>query len=114
MREIEIPMPSNPDFPAIARTIEEALVSNGLQITLKTTLGKYPGSTHWHIKNGKDKGILEITLWPSQTRAWFSIQSGRKADWIQPKIARLQRLLKTRIVSPNRGRPPRTRATPSR
>jgi hypothetical protein len=80
MKETEISLPSNPDFSEMTRIIEKTVVANELQITLKTTLGMYPGSTHWHIKNGKHKGILEITLWPERTRAWFSIQDGRRGD----------------------------------
>jgi hypothetical protein len=98
MQEIEIPMPRNPDFAQVSGIIEKTVVSSGLQITLKASLGKYPGCTHWHVKNGKDKGILEITIWPKQTRAWFSIQSGRKADWIRPKVTLLQRRLKHALL----------------
>jgi hypothetical protein len=91
MKEIQISMPRDADFSRVVGIIEETVISSGLQITLKATLGKYPGSTHWHIKNGKERGILEITLWPEQRRAWFSIQDGRKAGWIQPKITVLKR-----------------------
>ena len=94
MKETEISLPPNPDFSEVIRIIEEAAVANGLQITLKTALGKHPGSTHWHIKNGNHKGILEITLWPKRTRLWFSIQDGRKGDWIQRKVALLQQLFR--------------------
>ena len=94
MKEIEISLPQGADFARVSRIIEETIVANGLQITLKAALGKYPGSTHWHIKNGKHKGILEITLWPKHSRSWFSIQAGRKARWIQPKISLLQKQFK--------------------
>ena len=89
MKVIRISVPRDADFSRVIGIIEETVISSGLQITLKATLGKYPGSTHWHIKNGQEKGILEITLWPKQRRAWFSIQDSRQADWIRPKITLL-------------------------
>jgi hypothetical protein len=90
MKEIQISLPHDADFSRVIGIIDETVQASDLEIILKATLGKYPGSTHWHIKNGKEKGILEITLWPKQRRAWFSIQDGRKAGWIQPKIAVLK------------------------
>ena len=91
MQEIQIPLPRDTHISRVIGTIEETVVSSGLRVTLKATLGKYPGSIHWHVKNGNDKGVFEITLWPKQHRAWFSIQDGRKAGWIRPKIALLNR-----------------------
>ncbi|HTV40493.1 MAG TPA: hypothetical protein VMF08_07960 [Candidatus Sulfotelmatobacter sp.] len=91
MKEIRISLPRNPDFSRLCDIFEETIISSGLRITLKTTLGRYPGSTHWHVKSGNARGTLEITLWPKQGRAWFSIQNGRKAGWIQPKITTLKR-----------------------
>jgi hypothetical protein len=92
MKQIEIPLPRNADCLLISTIIEEICASCGLRVALKTTLGKFPGSTHWHIKNGNDKGTLEITLWPKQLRAWFSIQGGRDGTWIEEKIVLLQDL----------------------
>jgi hypothetical protein len=90
MKEIEIPLPRNTDCLLIGKTIEEICISNGLKVTLKTTLGRFSGSTHWHIKNGDNKGTMEITLWPAQRRAWFSIQDGRAGAWIEKSIVSLQ------------------------
>ena len=90
VREIDIPLPRNADCLLVSKTIEEICVSNGLRVTLKATLGKFSGSTHWHVKSGNDKGTLEITLWPAQHRAWFSIQDGRVGAWIEKKVALFQ------------------------
>jgi hypothetical protein len=64
--------------------IERLCQSHGLSITMKTTLSKCPGSIHWHLKKGRERGTLEITLWPSKSRLWFSMQDGRKGDWVMP------------------------------
>jgi hypothetical protein len=42
-------------------------------------------------------GTLEITVWPAQHRAWFSVQRGRRAAWIDGEIARLQSSIKTHL-----------------
>lgn len=60
--------------------IENLIKSEGLKVNLKGTLSKYPDSVHWHIKNDKHKGTLEITLW--KNHILLKVQEGRKADWI--------------------------------
>jgi hypothetical protein len=90
MKEIEIPLPRSADYLLVSKTIEEICISGGLRIVLKASLSKFPGSTHWHIKSGDDKGTLEITLWPAKHRLWFSIQDGRVGAWIEKKVGLLQ------------------------
>jgi hypothetical protein len=64
------------------KTIEALCRAAGLSITMKTTSAKFPGSIHWHLKKGRERGTLEVTLWPSQNRLWFSMQDGRSANWV--------------------------------
>jgi hypothetical protein len=71
--EIDLPPGSSPSETLIERCCAE----NNLQVTLKGTLSKYPGCVHWHLKQGKQHGTLEITWWPEQHRLWLSIQAGR-------------------------------------
>ena len=66
--------------------IDQALAQVGLNTTLRDGLKKFPGCIHWHAKNGGQPGTLEITLWPQQQRAWFTIQDGRAAGWIDAKL----------------------------
>jgi hypothetical protein len=49
---------------------------------------------------------LEITLWPAQTRAWFKVQSGRRAPWIDLMVPKLKESLET---SSARNRPTRSK-----
>jgi hypothetical protein len=90
MKEIEIPLPRNADCLLVSKTIEKICISSGLRVTLKASLSKFPGSTHWHIKRRDDKGTIEITLWPAKHRMWFSIQDGRVGAWIEEKIGFFQ------------------------
>lgn len=64
------------------KRIEALAQAAGLSITMKTTSAKFPGSIHWHLKKGREHGTLEITLWPSQNKLWFSMQDGRSAEWV--------------------------------
>jgi hypothetical protein len=86
VREIEIHLSSGIGVHEIESAIERAIADCDLRITLRTSLQKYPGCIHWHVKNGRMSGTLEITLWPEKRRAWFTIQDGRKAEWIEAEL----------------------------
>lgn len=62
--------------------IENFLQKEGLTLSFKGTLARYPRSIHWHWMKQGNTGTLELTFWPSQSRLWFHVQSGRRADWI--------------------------------
>jgi hypothetical protein len=76
--------------------IEKTCLEHELTLRLKSALSKYPNSVHWHFKNGKQRGTLEITFWKEERRLWFSVQSKRNASWI-PKMIRK---LKSELESP--------------
>jgi hypothetical protein len=97
MRNIEICLPPEVDCGALERIIDEAIAQSGLRTVLRGSLKKFPGCIHWHVKQGGQSGTLEITLWPQQHRAWFTIQSGRAAPWIEAEIDRLADLLQDRL-----------------
>jgi hypothetical protein len=79
---IEIPIPDNVDGSSIAAGIDLALVEAELEVTLRASLNKYPGCTHWHVRRPPQAGTLEITWWPREHRGWFSLRKGREADWM--------------------------------
>ncbi|HEX4142160.1 MAG TPA: hypothetical protein VHY91_01310 [Pirellulales bacterium] len=90
VRDVEIRLPPDADCCEIGRIIDQAIAQAGLTVTLRDELKRFPGCIHWHAKNGRQSGTLEITLWPQQHRAWFTIQDGRAADWIDAKMTLLQ------------------------
>lgn len=100
MRNIEIELPAEFDPRRIERAIEAAIAQLGLRITMRASLAKFPGCKHWHVKLGRETGTLEITLWPQARRAWFTIQSARRAPWIAERQNLLNQairhILKTR------------------
>ena len=89
MQEIEIPIPAGSDIALIESTIDHAILHAGLHVTLRSTLNKYRGCIHWHLKKGKKRGTLELTLLPKEERAWFSIHQNRKGDWIDETVSTL-------------------------
>jgi hypothetical protein len=93
MREIELPIPKQLRDSDTERAIDGAILSAGLRVALRGSLKKFPGCVHWHIKNGSLAGTLELTWLPSERRAWFSIQNGRKAKWIQAKLEQIAHVL---------------------
>ncbi|WP_407272674.1 hypothetical protein [Radiobacillus sp. PE A8.2] len=65
----------------ICDQIEEIIAEFQLTITQRTTLSTKKGSYHWHVKRGKQKGVLEITFWPAKGRLWLDIAENRRAPW---------------------------------
>jgi len=90
MLTVDVMIEPKVDFTQIEPVVEEVCRANQLQITLKTTLAGYPGSIHWHLKQGRKRGALELTVWPQQRRLWFKVQSGRTGVWIDEAIDRLK------------------------
>ena len=97
MREIEILLPANVTCEAVEQMIDESIAQSECETTLRGSLKKFPNCVHWHLKRPDSPGTLEITLWPQQHRAWFSIQSGRAAPWIEGAISQLVALLWRRL-----------------
>jgi hypothetical protein len=97
LRELEISLPSQPDGDAIVRSIDQAIVDTGLSVTLRGSLQKFPGCIHWHVKRGRGPGTLEITYWPEARRAWFTIQDGRRAEWIDGQLKLLADAIRRRV-----------------
>ncbi len=95
MNEIDIHLRELDDESATIARIDEAIEAHGLLATMKGSLKTYPGSTHWHCKRGRETGTLEITYWPTKRRAWFKVQNGRRADWIDQIVPRMKRSLET-------------------
>jgi hypothetical protein len=93
MVEIEVTMPREVDGAAVERTVEGCAARLGLQVTMKGTLGRYPGCIHWHFKRGRERGTLEVTWWPREQRLWLSVQAGRTGDWIDAVSADLKAAL---------------------
>jgi hypothetical protein len=90
MIEVELQIPDSVEPEAVLRIVEQICASNELTCSLKGTLVSYPGSIHWHFKQGKQRGTLEITWWESEHRLWFKVASGRTSEWILKSIPQLK------------------------
>jgi len=82
MQQVEFTVPKTCDLTRAVEKIEQVCAALGLTMSMKTSQAAFPGSTHWHYKNKKLKGTLELTLYIPAGRVWANVQSGRKADWI--------------------------------
>ncbi len=104
MIEIEVEVPKQSELRSIAEIVERACLAEGLTLTLKGTLKKYPHSLHWHFKQGKSRGTLEVTWWEEQQRLWFKLAAGRMGQWTVPAAdrlkARIQQTLGRQAASP--------------
>jgi len=90
MTEIELTIPLQTNLSQAEQIIEQCCKVEGLSVNLKGSLAKYPGCVHWHFKRDGQRGTLEITLWASARRIWFSIHTGRTGAWIEETVTRLK------------------------
>jgi hypothetical protein len=74
------------DEDQIIKEIEAIINEFGLAITQKTTLSTMKGSLHYHLKLGKNAGVLELTYWSNKKRLWVEIHDNRRTEWNQAII----------------------------
>lgn len=55
------------DEDLVVQEIEDIIADFQFEVTQKTTLSTMKGSIHYHLKQGKKSGVLEVTYWPSKT-----------------------------------------------
>jgi len=96
MREVEL-VPQKCDLKLAERLIEAICADRGLQVAIKGSQSKFPGSIHWHYKREKQKGTLELTLFPAHQRLWAKVAEGRKAAWIDLELPRLRREVEKKL-----------------
>ena len=96
MRDTDIALPHDIDADVVD-AFDEMIAQSGLTVTLRDSLRAFPGCVHWHLKKGREAGTLELTLWPSERRAWFSVHRGRTAPWIDAELERLGNALQQRL-----------------
>ena len=87
----EIPLSLTGEVEKWPSQIDHIAAELGLSVTLRDTLKSFPGSIHWHLKQGKSRGVLEVTVW--KDRAWLSVQDGRTGDWIDGVITKILALV---------------------
>jgi len=98
MQEFEFHVPTSAQLKNADGLIESLCIKEGLHVGLKGSLARFPGSIHWHFKKPGERGTLEITSSPHDRRIWAQVQSGRRADWIEPCLktikAKLEKALR--------------------
>lgn len=63
---------------------------NTLECT-ETSLRSLPTNSHWHLRNPRAKGTLEITWIHDTGEAWINVHANRMGDWIPGIISELLR-----------------------
>jgi hypothetical protein len=90
MDTYDVAIPESINTSRVTDAVERICTSFELEISLCDTLATYPGCTHWHLRKPKHSGTLEVTWWPSENRLWLSVQSGRRAEWIEDVVPSLR------------------------
>jgi hypothetical protein len=77
-----------------AAVVPAAAQDLGLAAAMDGSLRSYPGSRHWHLRNGSKPGTLEVAYWPEAGRLWISYHENRTGDgWVADYAPRLARIL---------------------
>ena len=97
MEETEFAIPAAADLSGAAATIEAVCAECGLAIAMKSTLRSFPGSIHWHYKNGRGKGTLELTLLAVERRIWATVHTNRGGPWIETTLPKVRREIEKRL-----------------
>jgi len=97
MEDVFVVLSGTIDLDEVEAIVDSVCAGVGLYTSMKSTLKQYPGCIHWHFKNGKAAGVLEVTWWPRQQEnkdplLWLSIHGNRLADWIGPLLPKLKGL----------------------
>lgn len=71
--------------------VERAIETRGLVVATRSTLSKYPGCVHWHLRRCGQKGTLELTHWFSSGRLWFNIHPLQAAAWMPDEIEAIRK-----------------------
>jgi hypothetical protein len=98
MQQFSLGLPETLSPDEMAATIDHCLAGAGLTVTMRDTLRGYPGCTHWHVKRGRERGVLEVTLWPAGRRLWLSVHQNRNAPWIDAALPALRDELVTALM----------------
>lgn len=96
MLTYDIIAPTLPDDvrPAVHAVLEELDLD---MLAAGWSLATYPGSQHWHIKQGKRPGMLEVTHWPQEGRLWVSVHENRDGGWAMKSCPAFANALAARI-----------------
>lgn len=97
MKEVEFAVPKNSDLRQAEKLVEVICARRGLQLAMKGATAAYPGSIHWHFKQPKQKGTLEVSLHIPTRRLWAKILKGRKAPWIDKELPELRRAIESAL-----------------
>jgi len=98
MLEVELQIPDGVETKTVIRVVEQVCASQDLTCALKGTLVRYPESVHWHFKQGRRKGTLEMTWWESEHRLWFKVAEGRRSKWIDERLPRLKEQIEKSLL----------------
>ena len=97
MTQHELTISPDADLGSADKIIEACCAAEGLQVSLRTSLKKFPDSKHWHFKLGDNPGTLEITSW--QHRIWCSGRKGRCAPWVERVLPKVCQSVEARLTT---------------
>ena len=73
--------------------LENIYRATELMVIMKGSLKSLPKNIHWHLKKGRENGVLEITLITATREVILSCKINRTAVWIPGAMRELKEKL---------------------
>lgn len=96
----EIPIPHGLPLSDIARAVETFVDANGLRVTQRGPLTTHVGAIFWHIKKGKDAGMLDVTLFNRERYVQIEIPKGKVGPWTAGALDGLGDAIRGQLAKP--------------
>ena len=90
MLTLEVKLTPGADLARVESLVEATCRSRGLSTSMKTSLRSFPGSVHWHLKKGAERGTVEVTFWRKGMRLWVSVHENRAGAWTDSEARELK------------------------
>ena len=103
MKQWEVRLPVDTDLSNAEGIIGTCCMTLAFVQKLKGTQKTHPGSIHWHVGRPRERGVLEITLWPQARRLWLAVHKGRDALWTRAAAPQLSKSIQRALRSSNAG-----------
>jgi hypothetical protein len=110
MQQIEFRVPPKCDLSKTEALIERICAAHGLTVAMKGSLTAVQGSVHWHYKQPKQKGTLELTLVSSDRRIWAQIHTNRNGPWIDDMLPQIRKDIEQALSVAAKARPAAARS----
>jgi len=97
----DMSLPPNFALLQIEAFIDGWCAAHDLHVIQYDNLKKYAGCVQWNLEHKGKKGTLEITLWHSSSKIWFSCKERHTHRWINESVKAVKYALHNYFIKIN-------------